>query len=104
MPGGPGVEAGLAQVRRMLAKKRYGASPNGRLAVFNAGRTMRYLREYGGADARMEHRPPPDDPAHTCIAPAGRRGDYAWDGLIHHMARSLSVFFERNPDSVYPAR
>ena len=104
MPGGPGAGAGLAQVRRMLAKKRYGTSPNGRLVVFNAGRITRYLRESRGMYARIEHKPSPEDPTHAGIAPAGGRGDDAWDGLIHHMARSLSVFFERNPDSVYPAR
>jgi len=104
MPGDLGMEAGLAQVRRMLAKKRYGTSPNGRLAVFNAGRIIRYLREYGGVDVRIEHKPSPDDPAHAGIAPAGRRGDDAWDDSTYRMARSLSAFFKENPDSVYPAR
>ena len=104
IPGDLGVEAGLVQVRKILAKKRYRASQNGRLAVFNAGRIIQYLRESGGMDVRIEHKPSPDDPAHAGIAPAGRHGDDAWDGLIHYMARSLSVFFERNPDSVYPAR
>lgn len=104
MPGGPGVEAGLAQVRKILAKKRFGTNQNGRLAVFNAGLIIQYLRESRGMDVRIEYKMSPDDPTHAGIAPVGRRGDDAWDGLIHHMARSLSMFFERNPDFVYPAR
>ncbi len=104
MPGGLGVEAGLAQVRRILAKKRFGTNQNGRLVAFNAGRIIQYLRESRGMDVRIEYKPSPGDPTHAGIVPAGRRGDDAWDGLIHHMARSLSVFVEKNPDSVYPAR
>ena len=104
MPGGLGAEAGLAQVRRILAKKRYRTRQNGRLAVFNAGRIIQHLREYGGVNVRIEHKPSPDDPNHAGIAPAGGRGDDAWDDSAYRMARSLLAFFKENPDSVYPAR
>ena len=104
MPGDLGMEAGLVQVRKILAKKRLETRSNGRLAVFNAGRIIQYLRESGSVDVRIEHKPSPDDPTHAGIAPAGARGDDAWDDSAYFMARSLSAFFIKNTDSVYPAQ
>ena len=104
LPGDRGVEDGLEQIRRILAKKEFGTSRNGLLVVCNAGRIIRYLRESGGVDVRIEHKPSPYDPTHAGVAPAGRRGDDAWDNSRYLMARSLSAFFTKNTDSVYPAQ
>ena len=44
LPRDLGVEAGLVQIKKILDKKRFGASTNGRFAVFNAGCAIRYIR------------------------------------------------------------
>ena len=72
LPGDLGVEAGLAQIRKILAKKEFGTNPNGRFAVFNAGRVVQYIRKHGNVDVRIMHTPSPDDPTHAGIAPAER--------------------------------
>ena len=104
LPGDLGVEAGLVQIRKILAKKRYGTSPNGRLAVFNAGRVVQYMRKYGDMDVRIEHEPAPDDPTHAGIAPADGRDADTWYESKRVMARLLSKIVRENPSSMYPAR
>ena len=92
LPGGLGVEDGLVQIRKILAKKRFNANPNGRFAVFNAGRVIQYIRESRGVDARIERMPSPDDPTHAGIAPAERYDGNAWYESTRMMARALSQF------------
>ncbi len=104
LPGDLGVEEGLAQIREILGKKRFGTSPNGRFAVFNAGRIIQYIRDYRRVDVRIEHMPSPDDPTHAGIAPAEIDDSNARYESTRLMARALSQFFRENPDSVYPAR
>ena len=103
LPGGLGVEDGLVQIRKILAKKEFGTSTNGRFAVFNAGRVMQHMREYG-MSVKVEHRPSPDDPTHASIAPAGRYDADAWHKSTRIMARALSQFLRDNPGSVYRVR
>ena len=104
LPGDLGVEAGLVQIRKILDKKRYDTSPNGRLVVFNTGYVVQYMRKYGDMDVRIEHKPTPDDPAHAGIAPADGRDTDTWDESRRVMARLLSKIVRENPGSVYPAR
>lgn len=104
LPGDLGVEAGLVQIRKVLAKKRYDTSPNGRLVVFNVGRAIRHIREYEGFDVRIEHMPSPDDPTHVGIAPAEGDDADTWYDSTFGMALALAQFFRDNHDSVYPAR
>ena len=104
LPGDLGLDAGLVQIRKMLAKKRHGMSPNGRFAVFNAGRIIQYVQEYAGMDARIERRPSPDDPTHAGITPADGPGANAWYESTRIMARALAKLFYENHGSVYPAR
>ena len=104
LPEDLGVEAGLVQVRKTLAKKEFKARHNGRFAVFNTGRAIQYIREYEKLDVRTERMPSPDDPTHAGIAPAERYGENAWHKSTRMMARALSQFLIENPDSVYPVR
>ena len=104
MPGDLGVEDGLVQIRKILAKKEFKTRPNGRFAVFNVGRIIRHIREYEGLDVSIEHMPSPDDPTHAGIAPAGVYGSSKWYDSTFGMALALAQFFRENPDSVYPAR
>ena len=104
LPDDLGVEEGLAQIRKILAKKRFGANPNGRFAVFNAGRVVQYVRKYGNVDVRIKHMPSPDDPTHAGIAPAERYDENAWYRSTRTIARLLSRILRENPDSVYPVR
>lgn len=104
LPGGLGVEAGLVQIRKILAKKEFKTSPNGRFAVFNAERVIQYVRESKGVDVRIEHMHSPDDPTHAGIAPAGRYGENVWHKSTRTMARALSRFLRENPGSVYLVR
>ena len=104
LPGDLGVEAGLVQIRKILAKKRFNTSPNGRFAVFNAGRVIQYVRESRGVDVRIKHMPSPDDPTHAGITPAERYDENAWYTSTRMMARALSQFLRENPYSVYPIR
>ena len=99
LPGDLGVDAGLAQIRRILAKKRYNTGPNGRFAVFNAGRVIRHTREYEGLDVRIEHMPSPDDPTHAGIAPAGGYDSNAWHESTFGMALALAQFSRETPTS-----
>ena len=71
LPGDLRVEDGLVQIRKILAKKEFDTSTNGRFAVFNAGRVIQHMHEYG-MNVKVEHRPSPDDLTHAGIAPAGR--------------------------------
>ena len=104
LPSGLGVGAGLVQIRKILAKKRFTTNPNGRFAVFNAGRVIQYIRESRGVDVRIEHMPSPDDPTHASIAPAERYDENTWYQSTRMMARALSQFLRENPDCVYPVR
>ena len=104
LPGDLGVEAGLVQIRKILAKKGFGSSTNGRFAVFNAGRIIQYIREYRRVDVRIEHMPSPDDPTHAGIAPAEIGDANARYKSTRLMARALSKFLRENPDFVYPVR
>ena len=103
LPEDLGVEAGLAQVKKILDKKRFGANTNGRFAVFNTGTITQHMREYG-MDVKIEHRPSSYDPTHAGISPAGRYDEDAWHISTRIMARALSQFFKDNPGSVYPVR
>ena len=104
LPGDLGIEAGLAQIRKVLAKKRFKTRPNGRFAVFNAGRVIQHVRESEKLDVIIKHMPSPDDPTHAGIAPAGRYDSSTWYGSTFDMALALTQFFIENPDSVHPAR
>ena len=104
LPGGLGVGVGLVQIRKILAKKGFNTSPNGRFAVYNTGRVIQYVRESRGVDVRIEHMPSPDDPTHAGIAPAGRYDENTWYTSTRMMARALSQFLIEHPDSVYPVR
>ena len=104
LPEDLGVEAGLVQVRKILAKKEFKAGPNGRFAVFNVGRVIQYVREFGGVDVRIEHVPSSDDPTHAGIAPAERYDENTWYKSTRTMGHALSQFLIENPDSVYPVR
>ena len=102
LPEDLGIEAGLAQIRKILARKEYDANQNGKFAVFNAGRIIQYMSEYEGMDVQIKHRPSHNDPTHAGIAPAGTYNANAWYESTRTMARALTKFFEENPDSVYP--
>ena len=104
LPSGFGIEAGLVQIRKILAKKGFKTRPNGRFAVLNTGRVIQYIREYEKLDVRIEHMPSTDDPTHAGIAPAERYDENAWHKSTRMMARALSQFLIENPDSVYPVR
>ena len=78
LPSGLGVEAGLAQIRKLLAKKEFKTRTNGRFAVFNAERIIQHIREYEKLDVRIEHMPSPGDPTHAGIAPANTYDTNAW--------------------------
>ena len=103
LPSELGVEAGLVQIRKILAKKKFKANPNGWFAVFNAGSIVQFMKEYG-ASVKIEHKPSPDDPTHVGIAPAGRYDANARYVSTRIMARGLSQFFRENPGSVYPVQ
>ena len=104
LPNDLGVEERLEQIRCILAKKRFGANPNGRFAVFNVGHVVQYIHKYGNMDVKIKHIPSPDDPTHAGIMPAKRYNENTWYTSTRTIARLLSSIFRENPDSVYPVR
>lgn len=104
LPGDLDVEAGLARINKILGAKEYDTSPNGKFAVFSAGRMISYVRELGNVDIRIECKPSSDDPTHAGIVLAGRHDANARDRLTRTMARAMATFFRKNPDSIYPVR
>ena len=104
LPGGLGVESGLAQIKKFLAKKEFKTRPNGRFAVFNTEIIIQYIREYEKMNVKIKHMPSPDDPTHAGIAPAGTYDANAWYESTLGMALALAGFCSDNPDSAYPIR
>ena len=102
LPDGFGVEVGLAQIRKLLAKKEFNTRPNGRFAVFNAGYIIQHIHEYKKMHIRIKHMPSYDDPTHAGIVPADTYDANARYESTFGITLALTQFCRNNPDCMYP--
>ena len=101
MPKNMHIHEGLEQIKSILEQKNFHIRSNGRFAVFNAHTIKSYVYDLTGIKISICHVPSPGDPTHAGILPTNTSDSSTRQKIMFDIARALSRFTRKNPDTVY---